>query len=188
MNSRQMLKRIGNLLTTLLFILLLCMLFLVLVSKATGNETNLFGYQLKTVLSGSMEPNIETGSIIAIHTEGDKTQFHSGDVITFRTEDDMLVTHRIVEVIDNGNQYITKGDANDGKDLNPVLSQNVVGTYSGFTIPYIGYIMNFAETKEGAALLLILPGILLLGYALFTIRRTIKEVKQLIDDKNMRTE
>lgn len=159
---RKLLKIINQLVTSLLFITLLFTLFLVISSKVTGKDANLFGYQIKTVLSGSMEPEMETGSIIFIETVGDTTRFQENDVITFLTEENIPVTHRITEVIDSGEQYITKGDANEAADSQPVLAENIVGTYTGITIPYAGYILSFATSKQGAALLLIVPGILLL--------------------------
>lgn len=183
MNVTWVVKKTLSFLTTVLFIILLAVLALSLLSKAAGNEVSLFGYQVKSVLSGSMEPDIQTGSLVAIETGGNMERFKENDIITFRTEDQMLVTHRIVEVQNNGQQYITKGDANDGADLQPVLAQNVVGQYTGFTVPYAGYVMNYAGSREGAALMLILPGIALIGYSFITFRRTFKHVKQLMDEK-----
>ncbi len=54
--------------------------------------------------------------------------------------------------------YKTKGDNNDAPDLEPVLSENVVAEYKGFTVPYIGYFMNFMNSKNGA-LMFIIPGV-----------------------------
>jgi signal peptidase I len=155
------------------------MAFVVISSKASGGEPSILGYQLKTVLSGSMEPGIQTGSIIAIKPGGDMTRFQKGDVITFMQGPDKLITHRIEKVQGEGKnvQYVTKGDNNNSADSNPVLPNNVVGEYKGFTIPYIGYTMNFAQTKAGAALLLVLPGLLLLTYSGITIWKTIREVE-----------
>lgn len=177
MKWRKMLKVISNIITTLLFTVLIVIAFAVFSFKASGGEPTFFGYQLKTVLSGSMEPEIQTGSIIAIKPGGDMTRFDKGDVITYRTGDDILITHRIVQVKREGKQYITKGDSNDGPDLKPVFSKNVVGIYTGFTAPYLGYVMNFANSQQGVALLLILPGILLLVYSVITITRSIKQVE-----------
>ncbi|SDK35558.1 signal peptidase I SipW [Sediminibacillus albus] len=175
-------KWLSRLVTYTLFATLLFMVFVVISTKASGGEPQIMGYQLKTVLSGSMEPDIQTGSIIAVEPGGDMTKFEKGDVITFQEEGNILITHRIVDVITSGENvmYETKGDNNDGPDRNPVLAQNVVGEYTGFTIPYIGYFISFAQSKEGSALLLILPGLLLLGYAAITIWQTIAK----IDDKN----
>lgn|SRR5690606_25692314 len=169
---------INHLTTVVLFLLLASMLFFVISSKASGGEPEIFGYQLKTVLSGSMEPGIKTGSIIAVKPGGDMTRFKQDDVITFMEEDGKLITHRITEVIASGDSvmYRTKGDNNNAEDINPVLSENVLAEYTGFTIPYVGYFISFSQSQNGAFLLLI-PGILLIGYAGITIWRAIREIE-----------
>lgn len=179
MNAIKIKKWISNIITSILFLTLIFTAFVVITSKASGGEPNLMGYQLKTVLSGSMEPGIQTGSIIAIKPGGEMTRFQKGDVITFKESEAKLITHRVMEVKGTGDntQYITKGDNNDAADLEPVLAANVVGEYKGFTIPYIGYLLDAAQSKMGAALLLVLPGILLLLYSGITIWRAIKEVE-----------
>jgi signal peptidase I len=179
MKMKKVLKWVNAIVTSILFIFIIGMAFIVITTKASGGEPILFGYQLKTVLSGSMEPEIKTGSIIAVKPGGDMTRFKKGDIITFMQDDNMLITHRVTEVIKNGDQvmYRTKGDNNNAEDKDPVLAQNVVAEYTGFTIPYIGYIVNFANTKNGAFLLLV-PGLLLLGYAGVTIWKAIKEIEQ----------
>ncbi|TYS17862.1 signal peptidase I [Rossellomorea vietnamensis] len=178
MNGKKLMKWGSNIVTTILFLVLIFMVFVVVSSKASGGEPQVFGHQLKTVLSGSMEPGIKTGSIIAVKPGGDMSRFEKGDVITFQKEKDMLVTHRVTEVIKSGDNimYKTKGDNNNAEDMNPVLSENVVAEYSGFTIPYLGYFMNFTNSKNGAFLLLV-PGILLLIYSGFTIWKAISEIE-----------
>ncbi|MBB6453683.1 signal peptidase [Salirhabdus euzebyi] len=177
LNKTKVMKWFNHISTVLLFTILIGLLFMVIISKASGGEPKIFGYQLKTVLSGSMEPGIKTGSIIAVKPGGDMTRFKENDVITFMEEEGYLVTHRITEVVKSGEQtlYRTKGDNNDAEDLNPVLSDNVVAEYTGFTIPYVGYFIDFAQSKNGAFLLLI-PGLILLGYAGFIFWRTLSEI------------
>jgi signal peptidase I len=179
MNVIKVKKWVSTIITTILFLTLISTAFVVISSKASGGEPSVMGYQLKTVLSGSMEPGIKTGSIIAIKPGGDMKRFEKGDVITFKVSNDKLITHRIKEVKGTGEniQYITKGDNNNTSDLDPVLSANVVGEYNGFTIPYIGYLLNAAQSKIGSALLLMLPGVLLLIYSAITIWKAIREVE-----------
>ncbi|MDQ1145370.1 signal peptidase [Bacillus sp. SORGH_AS 510] len=179
MKMKTVKKWASNIVTTILFILLIVMIFVVISSKASGGEPQAFGYQLKTVLSGSMEPGIKTGSIIAVKPGGDMTRFKNGDVITFKSEDNVIVTHRIDKVLKNGDQisYKTKGDNNKTEDLNPVLSNNVIAEYTGFTIPYLGYFADYTKSKTGGALLLLLPGLILLGYAGFSIWKTISQLE-----------
>ena len=169
MNKKKILKWANNLVSGILMVLLISVASVVVFTKLSGGEPQLFGYQLKTVLSGSMEPGIQTGSIIAVKLAEDKNNFKVGDVITFQ-EEDILITHRITEVVQGGDSvlYRTKGDNNNAEDMNPVIASNVVAAYTGFTLPYVGYFIDFSQSKNGALLLLI-PGFLLLLYSGYSI-------------------
>lgn len=176
-------KVLNGIVSTVLMITLIGVAALVFVNKASGGEPQVFGYELKTVLSGSMEPGIQTGSVIAVEPiDGDdRNNLKEGDVITFMESDDKLITHRIIEVNDteNGVIYTTKGDNNKAPDSNPVLAENVVAVYNGFTIPYVGYIAEFSSSPNGIIALLIVPGFLLLGYSAFTVWRAIRELDKM---------
>jgi len=163
-------------LTILLYIILLFVIVLIFSSKLTGEDTNLFGYQLKSVLSGSMEPNIKTGSIIAINSDIDKEKLREGDVIAF-SEDGSVITHRIVEILKE-EQYITKGDANNANDLNPVPAESIIGKYSGFTVPFVGYILSFTPSNYGIILFFIIPGVILVIHSFVLFWRVIQYVGQ----------
>lgn len=178
MKKKKRMKRISSIVSGILMVLLISVASVVVFTKISGGEPQLFGYQLKTVLSGSMEPGILTGSIIAVKPAEDKTNFKKGDVITFQEAENILITHRITEVVKSGDSvlYRTKGDNNNAEDMNPVMSDNVVAEYTGFTVPYVGYFINFTQSKNGALLLLI-PGFLLLIYSGFTIWRALGEIE-----------
>ncbi|PGZ95998.1 signal peptidase I [Bacillus pseudomycoides] len=172
-------KIISNIISFVLFTIMVCLAFVVISSKASGGVPTVMGYQFKAVLSGSMEPTFLTGSIIAIEpTKDDGSNYKKGDVITFKEKDNKLVTHRIIDVQnENGKvSYQTKGDNNNGPDLQPVAAENVVGKYADITIPYVGYLLNYANSKAGAALLLIIPGVLLLGYSVVSIFGAIRHI------------
>lgn len=178
MKKKKIMKRISSIVSGILMVLLISVASIVVFTKISGGEPQLFGYQLKTVLSGSMEPGILTGSIISVKQAVDKTNFKKGDVITFQEAENILITHRITEVVKSGDSvlYRTKGDNNNAEDMNPVMSDNVVAEYTGFTVPYVGYFINFTQSKNGAFLLLI-PGFLLLLYSGFTIWRALGEIE-----------
>ncbi|WAA11839.1 signal peptidase I SipW [Fervidibacillus halotolerans] len=180
-------KWISNFITILMFGILILMLFFLISAKLTGGEPNFFGYQLKAVLSGSMEPGIKTGSLIVVEPVEKTDQFKKNDIITFINENNLLVTHRITEVIHNGDQvlYRTRGDNNDSEDLNPVRSQNVVAVYTGITIPYLGYIVQFAQSKNGILYLVILPGVLLIIYSVIMLRRVFSELEKQQKNQNL---
>lgn len=167
--------------SALLIVFIVLVAALVVTNQLT-NTSGIFGYQLKTVLSGSMEPGIQTGSIIAIEAvdNEESTEFQKDDIITFINDDEQLVTHRIIDVAENesGVTYTTKGDNNDTADTEPVLSSNIVGEYQGFTIPYLGYLVNFAQSPNGILLLMIVPGVFMLLYSGFTIWSTLRKLEK----------
>ena len=176
--DKQIMKWVNNIVSGILMVLLISVASVMVISKVSGGEPQLFGYQLKTVLSGSMEPGIQTGSIIAVKLAEDKTSFKEGDVITFFQEENLLITHRITEVVQGGDSvlYRTKGDNNNAEDMNAVLPDNVVAIYTGVTVPYVGYFINFSQSKNGALLLLI-PGFLMLIYSAMTIWKVLTVIE-----------
>ncbi|QHS24360.1 signal peptidase I [Virgibacillus sp. MSP4-1] len=176
--TKSVFKVIKNTLYLLVCATLLLMTIIVLSSRASGGEPQIFGYQFKTVLSGSMEPTFETGSIIVVKDVENPASLQKDDIITFQASENALVTHRIIEKFTQGENtfYRTQGDNNDGPDTQPVLSENVVAKYTGVTIPLIGYFLNFASSPMGTAILLIGPGLMLLGYAVYSFRLALKEL------------
>ncbi|EEK74373.1 Signal peptidase SipW; Serine peptidase; MEROPS family S26B [Bacillus mycoides] len=180
-------KVISNVISFVLFAVMVCLAFVVISSKASGGDPTVMGYQFKSVLSGSMEPTFLTGSIIAIEPTKDGSKYKKGDVITFKEKDDKIITHRIIGVKDTNGKvmYETKGDNNNGPDLAPVLAENVIGKYADITVPYVGYGLNYASSKAGAALLLIIPGVFLLGYSAISIFGAIRSIDGEKKDKKV---
>ena len=71
----------------------------------------LFGCQIYTVVSGSMEPAIPTGSIVYVKgTEA--SEVNKDDVIAFYSDNDSgaIITHRVVKNQVVSGRFITKGD------------------------------------------------------------------------------
>lgn len=173
---------ISGLTTTLLLLVLILMLIFTISSKINGGRPNLFGYEILTVLSGSMEPNIQTGSLIAVKPVANLNSLQVGDVITYQSPDnpDMLITHRIVEVRKaNGEiSFITKGDNNDSPDIAPVPSAYVVAKYQNISIPYLGYILSFSKTQPGIILMMIIPGVILVVSQLIHIWRIFSSMEE----------
>ncbi|MBQ4575149.1 MAG: signal peptidase I [Clostridia bacterium] len=108
------------------------------------------GMQVFTVLSGSMEPEYHTGSIIYVTPIEDPTTIEVKQVITFMLDENTVATHRVIEVIGEGEElrFRTKGDANNTEDGTPVHYKNIIGT-PVFTIPYLGYVANFIQNPPG---------------------------------------
>jgi signal peptidase len=131
-------------------------------------------YSLKIVLSGSMEPAIKTGGIVMVKPA---SEYQTGDIITYqygRHARD-LTTHRIIE--QQGNEFITKGDNNNAADIQPVEKEQILGKVL-LTVPYVGYAANFARSKLGFILLIIIPALFIIESESLKIFREVKKMRQ----------
>src|SRR3989344_8602773 len=118
--------------------------------------------EIKIVKSGSMEPNIPTGSVVIVKPE---TRYLNGDVITFGkdTKTDIPTTHRIIASAGEGTgtTYTVKGDANEEADPTQVVARDVIGKVV-FSLPYAGFILDFARQPLGFGLLIGVPAALVI--------------------------
>lgn len=81
------------------------------------------GVEAYTILSGSMEPTLYTGDLVLVSTK--ETEIQRDDMIAFRMGENIVV-HRVIDVRE-GEQYVTKGDANQQADLDLVEKDQVIG-------------------------------------------------------------
>lgn len=125
-------------------------------------------FQPFVVLSGSMEPAIETGSLIIITPQ---KNYRAGDIITFKKDPkastkitNSMVTHRVYEKVKYSGKdefYITKGDANNSPDNEPVYFNQIIGKVA-LNLPYLGYPVGFGKTLTGYILLIIVPATIII--------------------------
>lgn len=121
------------------------------------SDLGLLGYKFYDVLTGSMSPTINPGSLIIVK-EIDDSEVKEGDVITFKgTSTSNLTTHRVVEVIekDNNIKFQTKGDANYVLDPMLVDEGLLVGKVV-FNVPYMGNVMSFINQYRVIIVILII--------------------------------
>ncbi len=123
-----------------------------------------FPLDSRTVLTGSMEPAIPTGSVVFIYPKAD---YAEGDIVTFKRIESSLevpITHRIVAAAEGDGderEFTTKGDANDYADRNPVLESEIYGKVI-FHLPFIGYLLDVAKTPWGFLAIIIIPAFLVI--------------------------
>ena len=153
-------RRAWGIISTILVAVILFFAILLVTLKVAG-------FNLLTVLSGSMEPAYHVGSLIFVKNV-DVNTLKENDVITFMADEDTIVTHRIYSVLnevgDDGSttlKFRTKGDANTATDASLVDYRNVIGT-PVLSIPYLGYLANFIQRP---------PGILSLATSMTTIKK-----------------
>lgn len=134
-------KKAWNIISTALVVLIvLCAVFLM--------GSRLIGYQVFTVISGSMEPVYSVGDLLYVK-DVNVNSIQVGDPITFVLNEDLVVaTHRVVRIDAANQHFYTKGDANEAEDSAPVHFKNVIGVPQ-FSIPYLGYVSDFIQNPPG---------------------------------------
>ncbi len=146
------------------------------------------GIKLYTVQSGSMEPAVSAGSLVLSKPTED---YQIGDIVTFKAEEDRLVnnpkytiTHRIFEINETeiGIEYVTKGDANDTRDSQAISKDLILGK-TIFSIPFLGYPVSFAKTREGLIILIVIPATMIIYSEILNIKN---EAKRLIQKRKKR--
>ncbi|POG54348.1 signal peptidase I [Haloferax marisrubri] len=129
-----------------------------------------------TVLSGSMSPTFDAGDVVVVR-DVPPADISEGDIITYREAGSTItdertdrVTHRVVAVDRSGDSPVfrTKGDANEDVDSDPVAADRVVGRV-WFHVPYLGLASQFAQSRLGLVLFVILPGALLVVTELYSL-------------------
>jgi signal peptidase len=132
-------------------LVIIALLMIVSVFPVPGN------YKIMVVQSGSMMPAIKMGSVVIVKPEG---EYKTGDIITFGpySKDKAPTTHRIhnIQIVNGQPAYITKGDANNMPDKRVVKEKDILGKVL-FSIPFLGYAVDFAKKPLGFALIIILP-------------------------------
>ena len=125
----------------------------------------LFGFEVYGVLTGSMEPEYPTGSLIYVK-KIDTSSLEVGDTISFKLSENVIATHRIIELVpDEENssiiRYRTKGDANSVADSSLVEVEDIIGKVV-FCLPQMGYFLNYIQSPTGITTTIIVSILLVL--------------------------
>lgn len=107
------------------------------------------GYHIYSVVSGSMEPAIPTGSLLYVQG-AQPEEMETGDIIAFygSGHSATIITHRVVENRVVMGEFITKGDANQAEDLQPVPYEDFIGEAVRI-VPGAGRAAEIFTTFEG---------------------------------------
>jgi len=136
----------------------------------------LLGGEALTVLTGSMQPTYSPGDVVVSVPQ---EEYQVGDVVTFQpvSGDPTLVTHRIVAVTvggPQGQQYITRGDAN-GDDDDPIEAAQIMGEVV-YSVPYVGYVAVAAG--EHRHTLIAAAAALLIGYGIYAVASDVRRKRR----------
>lgn len=149
-------SKILNIVVPVLFIILV----LNIMTTKSDKLFEIIGYRSYAVLSGSMEPEFYPGDMV-ITKHKNKTDIQVNDIVTYRDNDGIIITHRIMEKTPEG--YITKGDNNNVEDANILTEDNIIGEVK-FSIPKVGYVSDFLSKPMVIAAEMILLAIFTFFY------------------------
>jgi signal peptidase I len=123
---------------------------------------SVFGLKSLTVVSGSMEPTIETGSVV-IDEVISPLDARPGDIVTFKDPlHPRQLTHRLQKMrVEGDTAYmVTLGDANDAPERWTVQTDGQIGRVVAH-LPKLGYARAALATRY--AQLAVLAAVLTLG-------------------------
>ncbi|MDR0906107.1 MAG: signal peptidase I [Oscillospiraceae bacterium] len=120
-----------------------------LIWRLTNTQTGpaqIAGFSGFVVLTESMEPEIPTGSLV-ISRQTDPYKIAVGDNITFFVGENTTVTHKVIEIIDDGGlAFRTRGVNNIQADYNPVRPGDIVGRVVFHSL-FVGNAIAFFKAK-----------------------------------------
>lgn len=114
-----------------------------------------------TVLTSSMEPNYPPGTLVVVKPVP-VDEIGVGTVITYQLASGRkaVVTHRVVSVgygSDGEKVFTTKGDANDGVDLQPVMPVQIRGTL-WYAVPKLGWASKAMDSDQRTTAVYVVAG------------------------------
>ena len=150
---------------------------------SSGGNGSILGYHIYRVESGSMTPTRQADGTMPkggfrendaiIVKKAVPEIIAPGDIITFWQDDehiDIPITHRVVQVIDQGGSnisFVTKGDHNEVHDPEPIPGHRLIGI-KVLRIPLFGGIQRVAQAHLWLTVG-ISAGVMALTFALFFV-------------------
>lgn len=130
-----------------------------------------FGQRPLQVLSGSMDPALSVRDI-AIVGRIQPAEARIGDVVTFRSPDGRMITHRVRAIRPSRDRigFVTRGDANNLSERWTISRDGQLSRLT-YRIPYAGSLVRAVNSPPGRILLVTIPLLLLGGLELRRIWR-----------------
>ena len=151
MKKRSTLRLVSKIVFYSIFVIVLALVAMLFISKFTGKVFFVGDRTAVWILTDSMDDAIPPQTYILIE-KADPAEIKKDDIITFYSDDPVLGgslnTHRVVEVIDGGKEFVTKGDHNIAQDEYTAKGDKIVGVYVD-DIPFLTAIGRFFAKPYG---------------------------------------
>lgn len=181
-----MAKKIINVFTTILLVVLVVFVVAMFLTRLTGNTPEVFGFRVYRVATGSMEPNLAIDDVILIKSTSAE-DIHKGDIITYLgsegTMNGYTVTHRVIEEpVKVGSRYTiqTKGDV-VGALPDPVITDDMVIGKFICKLPLLDKLYSFFNKPYGLVTFIAVI-IALFGYEMISIMISYRSLDKIDDE------
>ncbi len=180
-----MVKKIINIISTVLLIVLIIIVIAVFLTRASGGVPELFGYQVYRISSGSMSPVLEVGDVILSH-KVDADEIKVGDIITYLGDegnyDGMLITHSVITAphSSGGDTVLSTQGVAEGAIPDPEISfSQVKGKYIT-KLSFLNKAYTFFLSPTGL-IIFILIIMILFGYEIISLIIGYKKVEDSVE-------
>lgn len=183
--AKHTLKIVGNIVFWVVLALVVVYSLVALLSDQDSNKITIFGVDTLSVQSDSMKPTFKKGDLIFINTNFEVGELEVGDVITYiMTVDDgsgntvqIYNSHRITEIDVEGTVtwFTTQGDNNATPDPQRVVSNDILGVWTGGRLAGIGSFVNFLKSSLGFFMFIVLPCFIFLVFEIIRFVKIISE-------------
>ncbi|MEE3492259.1 signal peptidase I [Ruminococcus sp.] len=181
-----MLRKVLNIISTILLLLVIAIVIVVFVCRATGNSPSIFGYHIFRVTTGSMEPTLSIGDVILVK-ESAPEDIHKDDIITYKGNSGelsgMMITHMVVEEPyeeDGEWHYQTQGIA-PGAVKDPEITYDQVEGKFHSKLTFLNGVYTFFLSPAGL-ITFILVIMVLFGYEMISLILSYKKIEEKDDD------
>lgn len=179
--KKQIFKKILNIFADIIIVILALFLLLGITDRFVSSD--ILPVKSVVVLTGSMsyknsnndylfenDLNNQIGEkdLIFVERVNNIDDINLYDVICYRNQNNIQVVHRCV--IKTEDYLIAQGDANNLMDDIYITNDNLVGRYTGYKIPYAGYITTFISGEYGTSVISVL---FLIGITYFISKQNI---------------
>ena len=171
-------------------ILVSVFVLLSVVLTPAGQVPQVLGYSVFRVMTGSMEPEIRSDSLLVVKKTPPE-EIAPGDVISFFSPDPALEgavnTHRVVRIEkENGRiLFITKGDANVIEDIYPTDASALVGRVV-FQSYGLGKTVSLLSNPLVFGIIILLPLLIILLMNLYRAVRIAADIAKKEEEEAVR--